>query len=218
MNRLLAGILVCSALISSVLADTHESETQPSPDTEISQSEKSNSSGLYVGVEYFLGESSYDVSFSDPRIVSQSTDLDQDGFKVKFGAKLPSDIRIQGYFKNEKLEDTDNRVYGLGAEFLKVFELNSKLLPFIKGGAGYDWTELETDGWAYMEEDTLYAYSLKVGAGAMYKLTDTVELVGGLDLQYRKWQDIDVYYGYRFATIEQNDTSKALYAGINFHF
>jgi len=218
MNRLLAGILACSALTSSVLADTNESEMQQSPDSEVSQSKKSNNRGLYVGVEYFNGESSYDVSFSDPRIVSQSTDLDQDGFKVNFGAKLPSNIRIQGYFRNEKLEGSDNRIYGLGAEFLKVFEVNSKLMPFIKGGAGYDWTDLETEPGFYLDEDTIYAYSLKIGAGAMYKLTDTVELVGGLDLQYRKWQDIDVYYGYRFATIEQDDTSKTLFAGVNFHF
>lgn len=218
MNRLLAGIFACSALTSSVLADTNEEQAPQSPDHDVSQTKDSNSNGLYFGAEYFYGESSYDVSFSDPRIVSQSIDLDQDGIKVKFGAKLPSNIRIQAYFKNEKLEGADNRIYGLGAEFLKIFEVNSKLLPFIKGGAGYDWTDLETEPGLYLEEETIYGYSLKVGAGAMYQLTDTIELVGGLDLQYRKWQDIDLYYGYRVVTIEQNDTSKKLYVGVNFHF
>lgn len=218
MNRLLAGIFACSVLSSSVLADTHEPQPHESSEAAVSQSEKSNSSGLYVGAEYFNGESSYDLSFSDPRIVSQSVDLDQDGFKVNFGAKLPNNIRIQGYFKNEKLEGADNRIYGLGAEFLKVFEASSKFFPFIKGGAGYDWTDLETEPGLYLEEETIYGYSLKVGAGAMYQLTDTIELVGGLDLQYRKWQDIDLYYGYRVVTIEQNDTSKKLYVGVNFHF
>ena len=218
MNKVLAGLLACSALSTSVLANSDIPAPQNDSSSDLTQTNKTDNKGLYVGVEYFNGESSYEASFSDHRIESQDIDVDQDGFRVKFGAQLPNNLRVQGYVKKEEIEDDSNAIYGFGAEFLKIFAVNNKILPFVKGGVGLDWTDLETDGTVYLSEDEIYGYGLKVGAGAMYKVTNTLELVGGLDLQYRRWQDIEIYQLSRNITIEQNDTSITLYAGVNFHF
>ena len=74
---------------------------------------------------------------------------------------------------------------------------------------GYGW--MNVDGYT---DDSIAAVSMKIGTGAMYKVTENIELLAGVDLQYRKWQDVQIGVN----TIEMSEKSTKLYAGLNFHF
>jgi hypothetical protein len=61
---------------------------------------------------------------------------------------------------------------------------------------------------------TINSFSIKLGAGVMYKITTNFELLAGLDLQARGWEDI----AFLTTTIKTSETSSKLYIGVNFHF
>ena len=180
---------------------------------------------LYFGIDGFTGETNYSVEYSGYRplgLYNYDKDLDQDGIRLKFGAELEDNWRVQGYLQGEKIEAMDNKAYGIGVDVIKGFELTPKLQPFVLAGVGLHSMELNDKYGVVYDDDYATGFSLKVGFGLMYRLTKAFELVGGLDWQYRAWSDVDVVevragnvYAY---TLEQDDTSTTFYAGLNFHF
>ena len=180
---------------------------------------------LYFGIDGFTGETNYNVEYSGYRPLALSDydkDLDQDGIRLKFGAELEDNWRVQGYLQGEKIEEMDNKAYGVGVDVIKGFEVTPKFQPFVLAGVGLHSMELNDRDNAVYDDDYTTGFSLKVGLGLMYRLTEAFELVGGLDWQYRAWSDVDVVevrggnvYDY---TLEQDDTSTTFYAGLNFHF
>ncbi len=187
------------------------------------QEEKSE---LYLGLDIFSGTTDYDRDYSGfvpAGVQNVSEDLDQDGFRLKFGAELENNWRIQGYFQAEDLEQFDNNVLGIGVDIIKGFELAPKFQLFVLGGMGIHWTELEDKDGVIYDEDYISAVSLKIGTGLMYRFTQTFEVVGGFDLQYRSWAEMDAIEinssGLSAAyTLEQEDISKTFYLGMNIHF
>ncbi len=228
MNNTSIGLLAFSLLATPAFAESQtetpvEHQTINSEDaTNLTDSTRQNSTKLYVGLDVFKGESSAEgtikSSYFGGTVAELDEDFDQDGFRVKLGAELENNWRLQGYFKNEDFDLFDESVYGLGFDLIKAFQASDKFHPFIQAGIGYDWTKLPKDSSFEFTEDSLGAVNFKLGLGAAYKITNTIEVLGGLDWQYRTWQDIELVGFYEKLTIDQEDTSKSLYLGLNIFF
>lgn len=210
MKKLVVGLLSLGLFTTPVLAEI-ESQTAP----EAPQTKKSR---FYVGVDLFQGDSEFELTSTGDLVGKLEKEFDQDGLRVKLGAELEDNWRVQGYFKREDTDAFDNDIYGIGVDVIKSFQVTNRFYPFIQAGVSFDWVELEKSPYAYYTEDSLNATALKLGIGARFDVTDSVELMAGYDWQYRKWQDIEVYQYPFIYTIEQEDTSKTLYLGFNVNF
>ena len=64
------------------------------------------------------------------------------------------------------------------------------------------------------QEDSIVSVSFKVGVGVMYKITPTFELLAGVDIQARSWQEVLI----NTTIIETSEKSTKVYFGTNLHF
>lgn len=182
---------------------------------------ESDNSKVFVGVDYFTGESTLSTENSEVAPRSYDTDLDQTGIRFKLGVQGDNNIRYQGFIKIEELDEVfDETLYGFGADALFTYSKASKLNPFFLVGFSSGFTELSDESVEYTEE-MLNALALKIGVGALVKLDKRIELQVGYDYQYRMWEEIkykekdDELYNNE---IDMKDTSQSFYAGINFFF
>jgi hypothetical protein len=204
MNKLAFGLLLLSLLSPSIFAE----ENIPVEE---------ESSSIFLGVDYFQGESkiSADIGFA-----TFKEEFDQSGFRIKFGVQNENNIRFQGYIKSEDFEDAfDDKVYGFGADAIFTFPVKPNFRPYFLVGFSSDFTKLDDEGIEY-SEDTLNALALKIGVGALFRVNKHIEFQTGYDIQHRTWQDIKVIDSIsgRTAEIEQDDKSRTFYAGLNFFF
>jgi len=168
---------------------------------------------VYLGLDILSSSNTFTLENTSTGAKGDADD-DSTGFKLKLGIEYESGWRLQAYYLNETYDlpvfDATNDVLNeIGVDFIKGFEVTPKFSPFVQFGMGYGW--MNVDGYT---EDNIVAVSMKIGAGAMYKVTENIELLAGIDLQYRKWQDIQI----GASTIETSEKSTKLYAGLNFHF
>lgn len=169
-------------------------------------------SGLYVGVD--VTQNSNTFTFEASNGGSVDADLDSGGFKLKIGTVSDNGWRFQGYYENTTYDETlfdasHDTLNEIGFDVIKGFEITPEFTPFIQVGLGYGW--MEVDGYS---EESINEFSLKAGAGLMYKIVPAFELVAGVDFQYRGWQDIESYS----TTVSISESTTKLYAGANFHF
>ena len=206
MNKLVVSLLSLSLLSPCLLAE----ESVPVEE---------KSSKVFVGVDYFKGESELSIDFSGGLSGAAEMDFDQTGYRLKIGFQERENFRFQGYFKIEDFDDAfTEKVYGLGADALFIIPTQSNFSPYFLVGFSSDFTELDDEGIEY-SEDTLNALALKFGVGALVKINKQVEFQVGYDIQYRTWQDIKVVDPIFGTTdVEQEDKSRTFYAGLNFFF
>lgn len=167
---------------------------------------------MYVGLDMLSSGNTFSVDVSG--FGSTEVDIDSKAFKLKVGTESNNGWRYQGYYLRETYDqtlfDASNDVLNeVGLDIIKGFEVTPEFSPFIQAGFGFGW--MDVVGYT---EDSIKEYSLKIGAGVMYKVIPQVELIVGVDLQHRAWQDIQA------GTLTQSTTEKStkLYAGINYHF
>ncbi|MEJ2501068.1 MAG: hypothetical protein P8Y65_08105 [Campylobacterales bacterium] len=177
-------------------------------------------SDLYVGLDVFGGNNDFDVDVSGSIYGSGSFDDDSKGFKLKFGALLVNDLRLQGYLQSENFDDpifdnTNDQLVEIGIDLIKEFIVSPELSPFIQGGIGYGAMDLDR---YYYTDDAINEINLKVGLGLMFRVTPAVELLAGVDFQWRRWSDITYDDGYDYFNVETKDSSQRYYGGVNFHF
>jgi len=181
---------------------------------------------VYVGIDYL--NNSNTIEYSDK---TEEVDNNSKAFKFKIGfADNDNNLRTQLYFLSETYDEpifdsSNDNLKEIGMDIIKTLPLTPKFLPFIQAGFGYGFMSI--DGY---NESSIAEVSFKVGVGAIYKITPKFELLGGLDFQYRKWQDREVtttykytgvyynYYSSTTETIETDETSSKLYVGLNLHF
>lgn len=169
-------------------------------------------SDMYVGLDTIGSGNTFTVDVNS--LGSGNADDDSKAFKLKVGSVSNNGWRYQGYYLRETYDtaifDASNDVLNeVGLDIIKGFKVTPEFSPFIQAGLGLGW--MNVVGYS---EDSIRAYSLKVGGGAMYKVVPQVELVAGVDFQYRGWQDINA----GSYTISTSEKSTKLYAGINYHF
>jgi len=180
-------------------------------------------SDLYVGLDVFGSKNDFHYDFPGG---SENHSIDGSGFKLKLGVLLQNDLRLQGYFLSETFDDApfpppsyhgSNELLGeIGLDLIKEFIVSPSLSPFIQGGIGFGAMDLDP---AYYYDDVVGEVNLKVGLGLMVRITPVLELLGGLDFQWRQWGKVnyeDSVYGY--STQETDDTSRRFYLGANLHF
>ena len=192
MNKTIAGILLGTGLMTTQVMAASE---------------------LYIGLDLLKSSNTFDVNI--PGFGSGSTDIDSSAFKLKFGSTTNDGWRVQGYFAHETYDEPlfdpiNDEMNGLGVDIIKGFEITPEFTPFIQGGIGFGWMDLEP---GYYSEESISQSSIKVGAGLMYKFVPEVEALIGIDFQYRAWQEID----FGGATMETSEKSTQLYAGLNIH-
>jgi hypothetical protein len=135
---------------------------------------------------------------------------------VKLGLLTYDGWRVQGYYLNETFDDPlfdpyHDELSEMGIDLIKAFEGSSGIAPFIQGGVGIGWMNIDP---ALYHDDSTSEYSLKFGAGLLFWLSPALDLVVGADLQYRGWDDLRDSLG----RIETEDTSARLYLGMNVYF
>jgi len=166
---------------------------------------------MYVGLDIVSSSNEFTL---DNSLVSVSGDDNSEALKFKVGSTGNDGWRYQFYYLRETYDmpvfDASNDVLiEIGYDIIKGFKVTPKFSSFIQAGVGFGW--MNVTGYT---ESSWKEYSLKIGAGVMYELVSQVELVAGIDLQHRQWQDINV----GFYTIDTTEKSTKLYAGINYYF
>jgi hypothetical protein len=171
-------------------------------------------SDLYLGVDLFQSYNSFDVYTTDSG--SFDYDNDSDGFKAKLGVLTYDGWRVQGYYLYERFDEplfdpNNDELSEMGVDLIKSFGTGRGIAPFIQGGFGIGWMDLDP---AYYADDSISEFSLKFGAGMFIWLSPALDAVVGADLQYRGWEDVRDDLG----RIETEDTSARLYVGLNVYF
>lgn len=182
---------------------------------------ESKQSGVFIGVDYYKGDTEIERDFSPGGTLEEEFDIK--GYRLKFGVHDENNIRFQGFIKIESLEDdivalaSDGKILGFGADALFTFPVNPSFSPYALVGMSSDYAELDDDGVDY-SEDSINGFALKAGLGALFKLNRHVELQAGWDIQYRSWQEMEIDGAFGDANLEQEDTSNSIHIGLNFFF
>ena len=177
-----------------------------------------DSQNLYFGLDIFGTSNQFDYEYAG---TTKSEDFDSAGFKLIFGALLVYDMRLQGYLQSEKFneplfDDSHDRLTEVGLDLIKAFPVSDTFSPFIQGGIGYGMMDLTA---AQYFDSSVEEFNLRIGVGVMYKASDAIELLTGLDLQWRRWSDLDYYDTFpNTRTLQTKDTSERFYVGINYLF
>ena len=201
MKKIISSLAVMSMMSGIALA---EEALQPQKASEV-----------FIGVDYFKGESEYSVDVTG--VFSGDKDFDQKGFRLKLGVHDRNNIRFQGYLKIEDFEDAfDEKIYGLGADAMFTMPVQPTFKPYLLVGFSSDWSELKDEPGVEYTEDSIRAFTLKGGLGALFRVNQTLEFQAGIDFQYRTWQEIQIVG--TTVDIEQDDSSQTLYLGLNLFF
>ena len=201
-----AGIVASTLLLTNASADTK----------------------WYAGVE--LGSASNTTELELERSgISASVDVDNNYKDIKFvvGKGTGDDWYTQLYLSKITYDEgqwfsKDDKALEIGVEAMKQFKVHEKVYPFLKFGLGIanmDTTDglIEIDGSYYRFEDSsLIALSLTLGAGVDFKVTENISILGGLDYNYKKWQDVE-WVGTNFTT-STSDSGTRFYVGANYRF
>lgn len=116
----------------------------------------------------------------------------------------------------------DDKALEIGFETMKQFKVHEKVYPFLKFGLGIanmDTTDEPIKfGSSYyrFEDSSIIALSLTLGAGVDFKVTENISILGGLDYNYKKWQDVEA--SGTNLTVSTSDSSTRFYVGANYRF
>ncbi|WP_066159980.1 outer membrane protein [Aliarcobacter skirrowii] len=199
-----AGIVASTLLLTNASADTK----------------------WYAGVE--LGSASNTTTEEIERYgISDSADVDNNYKDIKFvvGKGTGDDWYTQLYLSKITYDEgqwfsDDDKATEIGFETMKQFKVHEKVYPFLKFGLGIanmDTTDglINIGGKYYRFEDSsLIALSLTLGAGVDFKVTENISILGGLDYNYKKWQDLEA----GSYTLSTSDSGTRFYVGANYRF
>ena len=183
----------------------------------LSQNALAERATLYIGLDLFGSWNAFDFEAHGDH---ERPHIDGSGFKLKFGALLEEGFGLQGYVLGETFDEplfdySNDQLFEMGLELTKAFYASPYVFPFIQGGFGFG--SMPLDSAYYPDDDAIGEYSFKIGAGLLFRIAPQVELLTGIDLQWRTWQDIVYTYPSR-TTLTTEDISQRFYVGANFLF
>ncbi len=166
---------------------------------------------LLVGVEYNVMSSMTEEDENTAGATAEA-DFSYQPFMLKVGFGEAGKSYTSIYYQSTELEYDDfgsstEPFTEIGVDFVRQFDIGVKSVnPLLEFGVGYGWM----DG-NYANADSRAAVSFKVGGGLSYYVVPQVELVAGVNYQYRMWQDIDTSY----TTISTSDSGVNVFVGVN---
>ena len=177
-------------------------------------------SGLYAGVDLIKSNNDFKVKVSGTGSASDTFSNDAVGFKFKFGAMGDEGLRFQGYFMTEKFDDPlydadHDRMYEIGVDLIKGFEVSSQVEPFIQGGLGFGWIDVDD---SVYDSSVSAEISLRFGAGVAFHASPVAEFLLGVDYQFRTWSDAEITTPTEYYKVELDDHGPRFYIGANYHF
>ena len=170
---------------------------------------------FYMGADYVQESNSFTYTY---RGTDHDRDNDAKGFKIKLGYEYANSWKLQGYFKHLSYDET---VYGgsedsdslneIGLDIIKGFAITPEFTPFLQVGLASGWVSLDDNLYT---DSTALEINGKVGAGLAYKIIKNVEILGGVDFKYTKWQSVELLG----STLDISETTTQFYAGVNVYF
>ncbi|MFT7004853.1 MAG: opacity protein-like surface antigen [Sulfurimonas sp.] len=172
-------------------------------------------SNIYIGVDVLKSSNTFTYHL-DNYSSSYNLESDSSAFKLKLGWVRDEGKRVQLYYLQEKYEDapfdaTNDIFSEIGIDFIKDFGLSPVLSPFMQVGIGYGWMKTDTSTY---DDNTVSELNIKVGAGFIYTVVPEIEIIAGIDLQYKRWLD-RTSGSY---TIQTEEQSTKYYVGVNYRF
>jgi opacity protein-like surface antigen len=175
-------------------------------------------SSFYVGFDFAKADNTDKVTTQG---VSLKNDNAYNESKIKLGTKTDEGVDFQLIFSKINYNDgviygsTGTKLYEVGIDVIKEFELTSSLSPFIKLGIGYG--KMNTLSSAYGDVNEI---STNVGAGLSYKIMEHMYAIAGVDYVYRHWNNtyLNPAPPATSLTYETRGSSIKPYIGLNYKF
>ncbi len=167
----------------------------------------------YVGLNVGMGLSKETFSSGTN---NQDIDNDYKNISLIFGTGEDGEFKFQGRLNIVNLDkpiydNSHDTLIEIGVDGIKEFEVSPSLYPFLKAGfaSGY----IGTDD-RYYDSPIAAELSLNVGAGLSYKINEQIDLLGGVDYVYHKYQNVKS----RYRTISISASGFEPYIGMRYSF
>lgn len=175
-------------------------------------------SSFYVGFD--LGKAN-NTDKHTTKDISLKNDNSYSDSKIKLGIQADETTDFQFTFSKMTYDDavlrasTGSKLYEIGLDVIKKFEVTSSLSPFIKLGVGYG--KMDTLSSSYGD---VHELSTNVGIGLSYKLIEHVYAIAGVDYIYRHWNDISINQTPPATSVTEQTRGSAIkpYFGLNYKF
>ena len=187
-------------------------------------------SSQYVGVVF---EGGYDL-LTQERSKAENVDIDPIvyGAKLNLGIDSGEDIRTNIFLGLQYFDDdlygyevpegsdtatmvgsTNQLLYSIGFDIIKTYSTKgSSILPYLKGGADYEFMQL--DGYAQAWASNV---GLSFGGGTFLRMSETLEWQLGAYYKYRMWGNYNLNTS-ETKNVALSDHSLMLELGLNFHY
>lgn len=149
-------------------------------------------SNLSVGVDYLNSSNEFTFEMGGDEV---KIDDDSDGLRINLGFELSNKKFITLSLQQESYDmgiyDTENNElnsFELG--FRKEWAINEYFSPFLRAGANVGMMKIDDNVY---DSDYAYAVGGKVGAGISLYATPNIQIIAGVDAQYRYWSQIDTF-------------------------
>lgn len=144
-------------------------------------------------------------------------------YKIKLGWQIYPNWTSQLYYSQETYENpiftgkSDQRVTVYGFDIIRTFPTNLNVTPFIQYGVSLDTIDVEEGLAEITEDDLIQSVAAKIGGGIRLRISHSIDLLAGLDLQLKAWPDISDGPN-EDDILEIREISGKLYTGINYYF
>ncbi len=173
-------------------------------------------SSFYVGLDFGKADNTDKItSKSGTNTATIKNDNTYSDLKIKLGieADIGTDFQLTfskiNYDNGVFYNTTGTKLYEIGLDIIKEFELTSSLSPFIKLGVGYGYMDSQLPAYEDVNE-----FSTNFGVGLSYKVIEHIYALAGVDYIYRHWSnttDNDFTFETRGSAIKP-------YIGLNYKF
>jgi hypothetical protein len=176
----------------------------------------SDSAPFYAGVDIIHSFNSVSTQLHDR---TTTTTDNSNAIAIKGGWLFDGGWRMQGYFLHEKydqsplINSSSDTMNEIGATVIKTFETSSTFWPYVSLGGGYGW--MDVNGY---DTSSLDSMAVTVSVGAIYKASKKIELLAGVGLEGRTWNDVGVAETGGRASLGLSESAVTLSVGFNYLF
>lgn len=165
----------------------------------------------YMGVDYGVGRNDQKIKDAS---ASSEINNDYSEVRIKAGSGNDGEVKFQltasrSFYKNGLTND-QHPVYSLGWDVIDEFEIEPNTYVFFKLGIGVGETKTSVS-----ENGFIRHFSYQGGIGGVYKVSNSLSAVLGLDYVSRDWKNVTLSDG---STLDIDDKAINPYLGLNYRF